>query len=160
MQKNVPAQGKKGRKACQAVSLVEIVLALALVSFLFLPIWRIFLHSTGVIRVGQHDAEILNIGLSFTAQIRTCSPTVLPSLSLQELVPNAKGMIAIGSYSIFLPSWDREMMRFQCEIKTFTVNSAPRDSVLVKAIVTWKEKMGPEKSFVFPVLLWKKGFKG
>ncbi|MBF0500189.1 MAG: prepilin-type N-terminal cleavage/methylation domain-containing protein [Candidatus Riflebacteria bacterium] len=140
-------------------SLIEILIALAIMALMLIPLWNQFAQSTSIIRIGQHDLEVLNIGLSFTSQASLFDFERMTYLPKSPITQIGSGDIQLEGYRIHLPSWNSQLMKLESEVRELGSSLAPRDLKIVQLTVRWKESLGPERVGVFPVLLTKKRFR-
>lgn len=146
-------------KLRNGLSLVELTIAFFILGLILVPIFQSFLQTTGIIKIGQHDLEVLNLGASFAAQIRKMDITVLPPTTGEVPLQNpTAGSITIGSGArIEMPKWDSKLFSLTYETKNFSLppcqDGALREGRMVTLKIYWKERMGNDKILAFPVLL-------
>ncbi|MBF0499404.1 MAG: prepilin-type N-terminal cleavage/methylation domain-containing protein [Candidatus Riflebacteria bacterium] len=145
------------------ISLVEVMIALFIFALILAPMFNTFIQSSTIIKIGQHDLEILNLSSSFTSQMRTLDCASLPvPLTDVALTPVTNGgPVKFGSpqVEVLMPSWDANNFNLSVTTKSMTLPGVwlgnPPVAKLCLLRVQWKERIGQAKTLFFPVLLTK-----
>ncbi len=150
-------------------------------SILILPLWMTLRQSTEIIQVSSHELSVVNLGMSFIAQLKRIPTQFLEETTSEvslESKPSDVGndfsrvsrRYFIGSgnkrFPIDLIPWDPKTTSATYEIKDFNPEGrfspskarvALRDSRLPKLVtlkILFKDRSGLERTGLFPVLLF------
>ena len=147
----------------RGVSLVELMIALFIFGLILAPLFNAYVQSSTIIKIGQHDLEVLNLGSSFASQIRArdlASMTITTSDILLSPCPGG-GAISFGNpaIEIEMPAWDSTMFSLSLSTKNVSLPGGwlgpPPIARLCSLKVMWKERLGQTRTMVFPVLFTK-----
>ena len=140
----------------QAFSMVELLIATALLAVSALPLYIMFSQSTAQITAGQDDGLIQNIATAFACQVRRCYPSMLPQTQNWVLLPaNDSGKHHLGGMTsvnwVHLPDFRKRPIWLEFQVKK--VAALPRNNRLVLLQITWKTPKGKTRTNIFPELI-------
>lgn len=138
------------------VSLVELLIALALIAATILPVWHLFNQSITMISAGQHESLVQNIGTAFCSQVRRFFPShVAQTPAPVPLAPGPDGKYSLlglpGATAFFLPAWEERPIRLSYTAKRLA--SIPRSNRLILLKVEWVTRTGQPMVSWFPELV-------
>jgi prepilin-type N-terminal cleavage/methylation domain-containing protein len=158
------SRGSTGETWRRGLTLLELLIAVALLTFLMIPIWGSLVGSRETITLGQHDLEILDVVASFRTQARTYLPERFPDADDVLLVPTPTDTATTsfwvtgqaGLPEILLPAWNAEVVEIRYSADEFpmvpTPSGQPRLGRRLRLVVKPdRTKAGTER--VFPVII-------
>ena len=137
-------------------SLVEILVAFALLAMAALPLWYMFSMSARTIVAGQYESLIQNLGTAFCSQVRRFYPSLVTIRTQEkEFTLNANGLYPLDgpstSTKVALPSWEGRPVKVFYTAESLT--SLPRQNRLITLIVKWQSRAGKDMESRFPELI-------
>jgi len=160
-----PPPGKCGKQKYKynGISLVEIMIGLTVLSFIFGPLWQLFSRGRTIVRIGKHDLDVLNLGTSFANQAKRLKPEMLPETGGEIDLPNpgSDGKVSLGGGGtvniIILQAWDKEIFKLRYSVRKFAlpppIQGSGGESKLDDLSIAWQEKLGQPKTRQFAALL-------
>lgn len=153
-----------GRCPRPGLTFIEICVALTMCAVVMMPVLQSYFHSVSIVRVTEREFQVLNLGSSFTAQVKQLrrtqlAETELPDFRLDD--PN-RGLVSLpgaGNVSIRLPLWNAELVNCAYRAVKFSPGGrfgAPGSSdvpLLVELTIAWQERIGGQRTARFGVLL-------
>lgn len=143
-------------KAKSALSLVEVLIAIAVLGGALLPIWHLHFQSARRVSLGHDQSLINNLASAFSNQVRKLDPLQLPETAgLKGIVLDASGRYHLGGAAnlnkIILPAWPAETVQLSFAVKK--IPAVPRENRLVKLKISWKRKDATTNEFFVPILV-------
>ena len=147
---------KRLARSPSGLSLIEVLVAVCLLGILILPLLHTYVQSSGGIQLGQSESIILDIGGSFTAQVRLFTPSALvPTAGEVSLTPSPDGKYRIGPSAVAavveLPPWDSHQMTVSYEIAPLPTMPVTARLILLK--IQWNARIGGTRQTTFPVVV-------
>lgn len=144
------------KKENSALSMIELLVAIAVLGGALLPIWHLQHQSARRVNMGKNQTLIKNISFAFATQVRKCDPGLLPATQgYRKIEINDQGLYHLGGPSsinnIALPDWEVETMVLNYKIKKMT--SIPRDNCLVMLKISWVRRDTGAVEFLVPTLV-------
>jgi len=144
------------KRACCGLTMVEIIVALALLGASIIPIWMSFYQSQANILEGQFESGVVNLGTAFSGQVRLMKPgTLTPTGGALPIALNSAGEYQLAGFppgsKIVLPPWPGSQMDLSYEI--FDFGPLPAKGRLVCLSVSWKGKSSRRHQITFPELV-------
>ncbi len=138
------------------LTLVEILIALALLGASVIPIWLSFYQSQAAIVEGQAESLVINLGTAFAGQVRRFPPGALtPTGGSLPIAPVEGGEYQLAGFPpgarLVLPPWPAAQMDLTYEIAPF--GPLPGAARLACLTVSWKGKAGRGHQISFPELV-------
>ncbi|RCK77963.1 MAG: hypothetical protein OZSIB_2001 [Candidatus Ozemobacter sibiricus] len=129
------------------LTLVELMVAVALLAVVFLPIWLSFTQSQATIAEGQWESLVINLGTAFAGQIRQLGPAGWsPTAGILPITPVPGGEYQLAGFppmrKLILPPWPAAQMEVAYEVQAF--GPLPTPGFLVCLHVRWQGK-GPRR---------------
>lgn len=139
----------------RGLTLVEILVAIALMGASIIPIWLMFFQSQANIIEGQLESQIVNLGTAFLGQVRGMNPrTLTPTAGALPIAPLPSDEYLLPGFPpnvrIILPPWPANDCQLTYEIQVF--NPLPIEGKLVSLTIDWKAK-GRSHQITFPELV-------
>jgi prepilin-type N-terminal cleavage/methylation domain-containing protein len=140
----------------RALTLLEILIAMALFASAMLPIWAVFSSSSENIAEGESESQVLNLAGAFLGQARRFNPALVPVTTADVVVPmRPDGRYHLGGPSsvntVRLPEWDDRALTLSFRVQLLP--SLPRGGKLLLLKIDWKGKTGRAHRSVFPEIL-------
>jgi hypothetical protein len=144
---------KSSRKA---LSMVELLVAIAVLGGSLLPIWHMHYQSAKRVKTGKNQSLIKNISMAFSAQVRRCQPEFLPAtLDFLPLKLDANKVCHLGGpaseNNLVLPEWKDDSLDLSFRIKKLM--TLPRDNRMVILKIIWTRNNDKQIEFLVPTLV-------
>ncbi len=139
-----------------ALSMIELLVAIAVLGGALLPMWHLFYQSSRRVTIGENQTLIRNLSFAFSTQVRRFDPSLLPvSGSYQKLNFDEQGVYHLGGEAsinkITLPDWNPEDLSLSFQIKRLT--TLPRENRLAILKIEWARRNLSNLQFYVPTLV-------
>lgn len=146
------------------LGLVEVLVGVGLLVFLFLALWQVFMQSKTLVVGGQRELEMINLARSFAVQVRRFRAGLLPTIDQPEcLVPPQdpeQPILLPGPgqrHQVFLPPWDPKTLQLSYTIVPLNIPPSPggktHTAMMVSFFIAAPNNAGQLATHTFPVVV-------
>ncbi|HNX74302.1 MAG TPA: hypothetical protein PLM07_05665 [Candidatus Rifleibacterium sp.] len=138
-----------------ALSMVELLVAIAVLGGALLPIWHLHYQSSRRVVIGENQTLLKNLSFAFSTQVRRLDPNLLPiNRDFQPITLNETGLYHLGASvlnTVTLPDWNPATLSLKFQIRK--LKALPRENRLVILKITWTRKDVGPTDFLIPTLV-------